>query len=213
MTADERKTAVLQAAGVKAARAGEDAVRSGECAVSLGKKTAGRGAGSFSPAKLCLMASIFACAASLARFSDAPDFTVFGYRLMIDPQSSTCVGEHHVFLVDTRDRTPARGELFAFVSHDTGFYPDGQIMIKIMAGIPGDQVVVTTEDTRVNGHVAAVGLDAAVAAGADPRAFERALILDPGELFMVGSSRLSLDSRYWRNAYEKDLLGRAYVLY
>lgn len=139
--------------------------------------------------------------------------TVFGWILAVDFQDHTCLGNRRIFLVDTGDRNPAGGALYAFISHNTGYFRDGQMMLKIMAGLPGDRVDVTSADTRVNGVVMARGLGAAEYAGTDPKLFERSFVVSAGEFFMLGSSELSLDSRYYGTVNEEDLVGRAYILY
>ncbi len=139
--------------------------------------------------------------------------TVLGWMIAVDFQDHTCLGNHRIFLVNTGDRNPERGALFAFISRNTGYFRDGQMMVKIMAGLPGDSVDVTSSDTRVNGEITAHGLGAAEYAGADPKLFERSFTVPAGRYFMMGRSELSLDSRYYGTVNEEDLVGRTYILY
>ncbi len=141
------------------------------------------------------------------------DLTFMGWRIMVDFQDHACIPGAGIFLVDTADRSPERGALFAFRSRGGGFFPGDQIMIKHMAGLPGDRIQVTAAETRVGDQIVARGLGAAVYAGADPALFVRSLTLGEDEFFMLGESERSLDSRYWGNVHAKDLVGRAYLVY
>ncbi len=161
--------------------------------------------------KIIIFAGVFFIISALLFQPDR--FTVFGWMVTVDFQDHTCLPGHRIFLVNTWNRTPARGELFAFVSRRTGFFSDGQLMLKKMSALPGDFVSVSSDSTLVNGSVAARGLGAAEHAGADPALFVRSFTVGAEEYFMVGESYLSLDSRYFGTVHEEDLLGRAYIVY
>ncbi|MFD1690654.1 hypothetical protein ACFSHR_01255 [Azotobacter chroococcum] len=52
-------------------------------------------------------------------------------------------------------------------------FEDGTTLVKVLDGLPGDQVAVTEESTRVNGQVIATGLQVARQYGFDPQRYVR----------------------------------------
>ena len=133
----------------------------------------------------------------------------------IDPQLQTCLlGNHHVFVVDRWDRVVIRGGLYAFaVRGIEPYYPDGTLLAKRAAGIPGDVVSISAADTRVNGLI--VGHDLLVARSKQwPLGrFIRTLTVPSHFYFFMGENDLSFDSRYWGPVAESLIMGRVYVLW
>jgi conjugal transfer pilin signal peptidase TrbI len=125
-----------------------------------------------------------------------------------------CLPPYRVFLVDRHARDVARGGLVAF--HARGLAPyfaDGTVVIKALAGLPGDRVEVTAERVWVNGVVRAEGLALARTLGKRPEDFVRAETVPPGHLWVLGASPDSFDARYWGMLPEAQVVGRAYALF
>lgn len=135
------------------------------------------------------------------------------FRLAIDAQSVPCLDGARVMIVDTYDLSPAKGAVMAFRARDLGpVIADGTLMGKLVTGIPGDKVTVTTRDVRVNGRLVGQGLDLAGRLRRPPESFERTLELPAGRYWMMGTAAESFDSRYWGTIGQDQLVGRAYRL-
>ncbi len=163
--------------------------------------------------KTALILTGSAVLALMLFFIPSDGLTIGGFVVMVDLQDHTCLDNHHIFLVDLHDRQIIPGQLYAFRGVKSGFFPDDQVMIKKLVARGGDEVEVNAKLTLVNEQVVARGLEAASAAGLDPELFKRRFTLAEDEFFMVGTSKLSLDSRYWGPVRRGQILGRAYIVY
>lgn len=138
------------------------------------------------------------------------------FEIRFDPQVSSCI--HAEFLlVDTQDRAPQRGEIFAFRSKGTApVYADGTEMAKIVAAGPGDTVEVTPDfRVLVNGKECSRGLPHLSGMPTDEvrKRFCGLRVLGADEFWMTGTSPRSFDSRYWGPVRSEQMIGRAYVLW
>lgn len=132
---------------------------------------------------LILVASLAALAASQDR-----------YRLGLNLTGSL---PGSVFLIDAarREGPFERGEIVAFQFDGSRWgYPAAGVWAKRVAGLPGEEVDVTGEDVLVAGRTAA-RLDAGVLERGGVRPLDAATV-PAGELFVLGDSSDSFDSRY-----------------
>ena len=106
------------------------------------------------------------------------------------------VGTYGVFEIDQR------------VGH--GFLP-GTWFAKLVVGKPGDLVEVREDQTLVNGLQVAGPLDSIHPIDA-PQKFVRTFVLEPGDYFVVGTRKHSLDSRYWGPVHRGQFVGQATLL-
>ena len=163
-----------------------------------------RGAGAFLARALPALAVVVVIGAYLAA----------RFAIGIDDQVHRCLPPYGVFLVDRHDRTIPRGGLVAFRARGLApYFADGTVVIKALAGLPGDAVEVTTEAVRVNGVVRAEGLALARTLGKTPADFVRAETVPPGHLWVLGASPDSFDARYWGMLPVGQVVGRAYALF
>lgn len=139
------------------------------------------------------------------------------FRIGIDDQQALCLPPYRWYLIDTRDRAIARGQLLAFAAMDVmaPYFTPGQTVIKRAAGVAGDQITVTTAATRVNGAPLPESAPAlAKTLGASPEAFVREAFVVPADhLWVMGETRDSFDSRYWGPLPAERVIGRAYALF
>ncbi len=137
------------------------------------------------------------------------------FRIGIDAQVHKCLPPYSVWLIDHHDRRLARDRTFAFVAGSTmaPFFAPGQIVIKRLAGLPGDRVAVTPAWTAVNGVQVGEGLALASTLQRSPSAFAHEEALGPDALWMMGGTGDSFDSRYWGPLPRTQLIGRAYAIY
>jgi conjugal transfer pilin signal peptidase TrbI len=136
------------------------------------------------------------------------------YRIGIDDQKTHCLPPYTVWLIDTHDRTVARGRPFAFYASGAmqPWFREGQVVIKRLVALPGDTVTVSGKDTRINDRNVGEGLDLATKLKRSESDFVRETVLPQDVLWMMGDTRNSFDSRYWGPLDRSQLMGRAYGL-
>ncbi|GAA4649318.1 hypothetical protein GCM10023116_15920 [Kistimonas scapharcae] len=146
-------------------------------------------------------------------FSYLTDRFLFGF----DQQEHKCIPGYTFYIVDKHDREPVqRGETFAFLSaRMEPLYPDGATMIKVVAGLPGDDICVTEKQVLVNSDPIPDidSLPLARNMGLEPRDLARALKLEPNFYWMMGRTSDSFDSRYWGPMHQVQIVGRAYPIW
>ena len=136
------------------------------------------------------------------------------FRIGIDDQVHRCLPPHRVFLIDRHDRALAAGEVFAFRATGMApYFPEGAIVIKRAAGLPGARVRVGREVTQVEDRVVGEGLALARTLGRAAETFLRDEPVPPGHLWVMGDTADSFDSRYWGFLPERQVVGRAYALW
>ena len=138
------------------------------------------------------------------------------YRIGIDDQLALCLPPYRWYLIDTFDRRVARDRLVAFAATAAmaPYFRPGQIVIKQVAGVPGDQVSVGATGTSING-VAIPHSDPALAKtlGRRPADFAREQVIAEGHVWVMGATRDSFDARYWGPLPAGQVVGRAYALF
>jgi conjugal transfer pilin signal peptidase TrbI len=137
------------------------------------------------------------------------------YRVAVNDQVAKCLPPYKVFLVDRHDRVVERGSLYAFFAGErmAPFFPLETIVVKRVVGGPGDHVTVTPANTRVNGETVGEGLDLARTLGQPEGRYARELDLAQDDLWIMGATRDSFDSRYWGPLPSHQIIGRAYALF
>jgi conjugal transfer pilin signal peptidase TrbI len=137
------------------------------------------------------------------------------FRIGIDGQAHRCLPPYRVWLIDRHDRVPERGATVAFAAGGAmrPFFAPGQIVVKRIAGLPGDRIAVAPARTTANGAPVGEGLALATALGQAPQAFVRALTVPAGAVWTMGDTPDSFDSRYWGPLPLAQLRGRAYGLF
>jgi conjugal transfer pilin signal peptidase TrbI len=90
---------------------------------------------------------------------------------------------------------------------------DGQVIVKRVAGIAGDHAEVGPERVRVNELPVGEGLVLAPTLKRPPSASLRDEPVPAGHLWVMGATADSFDSRYWGLLPERQVMGRAYVLW
>ncbi len=138
------------------------------------------------------------------------------YRVGIDFQRHGClIDQSWLFVIDTQvtPESIVQGDLVAFRLVGGGVPAfEGQLFVKRAAGVPGDWVSVTPQDTRINGMVMAQGLALAKALERDPASLVRETRVPVEHFWMLGETPDSFDSRYWGMLPMTRMLGKVYVL-
>lgn len=134
------------------------------------------------------------------------------YEIGVASQSVTCIPWDVYFIVDAPHKmTFHRGDLVYFVGRHMGHGFDGDKVVKFVAGLPGDKIVIRNGKLFINGaywdklwlcsflHRPRTG-------------FDRAQVVPPGKLFVLGTDIHSYDSRYWGFIDASQILGYAFPL-
>ena len=130
-------------------------------------------------------------------------------------------GDPRLFVVDTFDRELVRGRVVAFrVQGVELVLRDGQLVAKILDGLPGDEVSVREAATTVNGEVRTTGYGAArylqeayPEAGIDLARYDRDFVVPEGKVFVLGRTELSFDNRYFPPIDADAIVGRVHRLW
>ena len=136
------------------------------------------------------------------------------YGLAIDPQTVRCLPEARAVLLDRAATPHSRGDLVLFEAQ--GLEPafkDGTLLVKLMVGLAGDWVEVSTTGVRVNGQLRAEGLDLTTKLGHAPADFTRQYRIPEGHFLPLGTARASLDGRYYGPIATDRIRGAAVVLF
>lgn len=131
------------------------------------------------------------------------------FSIGIDPQKEQCL-PWRVFLIDKHDKAPIRGKTFAFTSKYMEQFGRG---IKFVDGVSGDLVSVDPEKTTINGKVVGHGLMFAEKLGFTPQQLSRKGRVPSGNVWLMGRTNNSFDSRYWSSIPATSIIGRAYPIW
>lgn len=137
------------------------------------------------------------------------------YRIGIDPQREKCLPGYTFFLIDMKDKSLERGRVYAFNAKNMQpFYKDGTRMVKILTGLPGDEVAIDEKwMITVNDEVVGEGLQLAGELSVPESHFYGKTKLKKGNYWFMGKSPFSFDSRYWGTVNDEQIIGRAYPLF
>ena len=141
------------------------------------------------------------------------------YRFAFDMiEGVNCLPETF-FLIDLNDQNVGRGDYVAFRTEQMEpFYENGTTAIKILAGVPGDRVVVDANGATVNEHywgplhhVRAEGRLTEL--GKTVADYTRSLDVPEGEMWMMAPHERSYDSRYWGTIQADQVIGHVIPLF
>ena len=139
------------------------------------------------------------------------------YRIAVDVAEVKCLPQW-LFLVDLNDKDVGRGDHVAFRSAQMEpYFPNGTLIVKILAGEPGDVATVDERGARVAGvhwgplHYLEPGAKLAEA-GRTVEDYRRTERIAPGTYWVMATLPGSYDSRYWGAIDEEQIVGRVYPL-
>lgn len=142
----------------------------------------------------------------------------FSSRFLIvgDPQEVKCLPGYTVYLVDKNDKRLERDQLYMFLSKDLSpIYSEDTKMLKFLKAMPGDLVEVReNSQVFINGKASEAGLSLATQKlGLKESDFYGSKRLGNDEVWFLGTSPKSFDSRYWGSVHREKIVGRAYALF
>ena len=131
-------------------------------------------------------------------------------------QFSGCLS-YDVFLVSKTDLTVKRGGIYAITLDRPllGKIQAGAKLIKIVAAVGGDTVRIERDGVWVNeDSFYPVPLEVVARhQHINPSQLQKTFTVPFGELFLLGNTPISYDSRFWGTINEKNVIGRAFVLF
>lgn len=118
-----------------------------------------------------------------------------------------------LFLV-VKHKMPEKGEYVYFRFPGTRFFKEGEILMKILAGVPGDRVDTRGRDIYLNGKIAATAKEKSMK-GDVLYPFEYHGVIPDGKIFVLGETKDSYDSRYQEVGLvdSSRILGTGYALF
>ena len=144
-------------------------------------------------------------------------FTFFTarFRIGIDDQKVPCLG-HHVYFIDLKrvEAKPVKGEAYSFVIRLRPLAGKDKrsqefTWAKRLAAVEGDTIEITKDGKFLdNGTVVRDSLPLAAKLGKEPEYFSRRQVLKKGELYFLGDTETSYDSRYWGPVKVTQLRGK-----
>lgn len=165
-----------------------------------------------SPARLCMSLVIGLVAGAALYYGHGRAFVSLAY----DPHEVNCLPELHLALLVHRQ--PAKIEHGDYLFWKTGAivalsYVKEAFVLKRVAGVPGDTLRIHDGRVFINGGLVARGLEDAALYQRHPADFERMEVIPPGRYFVIGTTRLSNDSRYWGYLPREAIVGKGYRIY
>ena len=137
----------------------------------------------------------------------------------IDYSSGPRCLDPRFFLVNVTDRRVGRGDYVVFRSRGMGpFYPDGTLVIKRVAGVAGDHVVVNPQGVWVNGVYQGDLMHAEPGEklwklGHRAGEYQRDEQVPWNRWWVMGTNPRSFDSRYWGYVANEQIVGRARAIW
>lgn len=120
------------------------------------------------------------------------------------------------FLVSRWDKEISLGGLYAVtLDHDMRNAKAGERLVKMLIARGGDRVRVEEDGVWVNDdHFYRVPLRGiAQRLKLNITTLKKTIIVPPGQIYLVGNTDRSYDSRFWGTLNEKSIVGRAYAIW
>lgn len=141
-------------------------------------------------------------------------YFVSRYKITVNGAKSDCLNAS-VFLVDTWDKTAHNGDVVMFrMQINNGIHPVGSIWAKKVAAIGGQTVHVDHYSVKVDEKNYPLSTDYVLTKlKIDPSSLKTTWHLGKDQLFMIGETYTSFDSRFWGPIQKKDVMGKAYAIF
>lgn len=136
------------------------------------------------------------------------------YTIAFNGAVSDCLNAR-VFLIDGWDTNFTNGDIIAFVMNvDNGILKQGTTWVKKVAATPGQIVHVTHDHVTVGPKKYALSTSYVLnKLKRDFDSVQSEWTLADNEIFMIGETLSSFDSRFWGPIQTKDVAGKAYAIF
>lgn len=143
------------------------------------------------------------------------DLFISRFTLSIPSADSQCL-EAKMFLVDKSDKNIKRGDLVAFkFEKDDQYFKKGMSFIKIAAGLDKNRIEYTPHSITVNDSELNIkGMSHVINfLNLDPTHYNKKITVKENEIFVVGETIYSYDSRFWGPINKDSIIGKAYAIF
>ncbi len=132
----------------------------------------------------------------------------------IDPHEDKCLPDMHAALMIKKSVTTVEhGDLLFWKPQVALGHVKQPYVLKQVAGVPGDHLLVENERVYINGQLVAEGMPLLNTSKVKPEEFHRDEIIPQGFVFMRGTHPRSNDSRYWGYLPIASVSGRAWEIF
>ena len=164
------------------------------------------------PLRLVLSLAVAATCAAALYFGHGRYFVSLSW----DPHEVNCLPDLHLaLLVHHRPDNVRHGDYLFWkpAAIPALSYVTDDFVLKQVAGVPGDTLDIHDGRVFINGVLIVEGLENAAAYRRHAADFERKEVIPPDRYFMIGTARMSNDSRYWGYLPREAVLGKGYRIY
>jgi len=136
-------------------------------------------------------------------------------RVGISHQSIKCLPGTVFAIRQSPPKAYKRGQMIAYRSLGLApLLPDGQVVAKLVAGLPGDQVEVTPDGISINGsYWGPLNATVLEKSGKTAESVTRTFKIPKGELLLLGTLPRSYDGRYWGTVKLDQVIGQAWTIW
>jgi len=119
------------------------------------------------------------------------------------------------YMIDLKDKSVKAGNIIAFhMPKSVRFIHENEKVIKIVAGVGGDRLRVTMDGVyNGNKFYKANARRISVKYSIPAESIERELTLPEGEVFLIGQTDHSWDSRFWGPVKLTSIIGKTYAIF
>jgi len=136
-------------------------------------------------------------------------------RVGINDQEIKCLPGTVFVIRQSPPKAYQRGQMIAY--HSRGLkplLPDGYVVAKLVAGLPGDQVEVTANGISINGaYWGPLNATVLEKSGKTAESVTRSFQIQEGELLLLGTLPRSYDGRYWGTVKLDQVIGQAWTVW
>lgn len=136
------------------------------------------------------------------------------WRLGVELQSQGCLPWRYFVLTTHAPLTIERGKTYQYQSEGAPLIPDGIRIVKFVAAVPGDHVVVNASGISINGRLwGPLNADTLRKGHMTVQQVTKDYVVPPGKLVVLGTTPVTWDSRYWGPIDKMQVNARAYHLW
>ena len=137
------------------------------------------------------------------------------FTISLPTTDSQCL-KATLYLIDKKDKNIKQGDLVAFkFNKEDSIFEKGRNFIKITGALPGDTVQYTPYEIKVNDSQLDIinMLHVINFLNLEQKDFYKKYEIEKDELFVVGETMYSYDSRFWGTVNKSDVIGKAYAIF
>lgn len=119
------------------------------------------------------------------------------------------------YMIDHSDKGVRNGQLIAFnMPKSVRFINKGERVIKIVAGVGGDRLQISMHGVRNGQRFYKVNAERiSIKYKIKPEQIEKEIVVPEGEVFLVGQTDHSWDSRFWGPVKLNSVIGKTYAIF